>query len=262
MKASVVCRAVVVAMMLAGCAEKGPLAPDSRSSEFKATLAGPPPLARVYLLPTHSRGLFEDLDGRATFSIFPENSERGTRLGTTSKSSFLAFDIAPGNYDIAATADPLARVTKPFTFEAGKTYVLRPSFFRSAKELQGAGNVPPGMGFDEIPTTDARAAIATLDMASLTPEGKSFVDRTSVGDTKPTPAAARTAPAVAAPPVPAAVAAEPPAASLPAAPAHPSVDERFSEVQRKLKELKQLRQDGLITEQDYDEKRKAVLAAY
>lgn len=65
---------------------------------------------------------------------------------------------------------------------------------------------------------------------------------------------ATTAQTQAAPPVPAAA---PSASAAGPAPAQPAADSR---VQR-LRELEQMRKEGLITQQEYDEKRKAILSA-
>jgi hypothetical protein len=47
-----------------------------------------------------------------------------------------------------------------------------------------------------------------------------------------------------------------------AAPAMPSRDATFQATEQKLKDLRRLRQEGLITKEEYDAKRHAILDAY
>lgn len=244
----------LASLVCAGCAADVASPTDARSAQFKSTLAAPGEKARVYLLPTYSKGLFEDLDGRAVFAIFPEGGERGAKLGATTDASFLAFDIQPGSYGIQARGDdPLARVSKTFDFEAGKSYFLRPAFFRSAKELANdPAATQGGMDFDMVAPSDAAAELAGLDMATLTPEGDAFIHRTTRGRA---PLPAEQSPQA---PIPPAGAAAPSPSETPKSPA----GNDFTAIERKLQELKQLRDEGLITQEDYDSKRNAVLNAY
>ncbi len=273
MKPSFAAALILGALVLAGCAGTAPPPADPHSAEFKSNRGGPPGLARVYLLPTYSKGLFRDLEGRAAFAIFPEGSEHGARLGETSKGSFVAFDIGPGNYDLMAYGDdPLTRVTKPMEVEAGKAYFLRPAFFRAAKELSAnPAEIRGGMGFDQVPASDAAAELTQLEMASLNPEGRAFLDRTVAAERPrpgglPTPAAAVVPHPPTVQPVPPAPVAASPAAPMVSpqdtAPVKETAGDSFAVIERKLRELKQLRQQGLITQQDYDGKRKAILNAY
>lgn len=249
MKLSIFLAMVLGLLCLAGCVGDVPLQPDARSAQFKAQLSGPPEAARVYLLPTYSKGLFRDLNGRASFAIFSGGSDRGVRLGSTSKAYFLAFDVAPGRYDIQASGDDaFARMSKPFDFEAGKSYFLRPSFFRAAVEIpNGTLAVQRGITFDMLPASAAATELAGLDMAALTAEGQAFVKQT-FGSTS----------AVHAPPL--AVSAPPAASEQSVAPNN--AEDRYSAAQRKLRELKGLHAEGLITQEDYDSRRKAILDAY
>ncbi len=237
----------ILLTLVAGCADRAPEGNDPRAAEFKSRQAPPPRAARVYVLPTVSKGLFGDLDGKETIFIFPDASEQGTKLGATDKSRFVAFDIGPGRYDLLAkAADPLARVTEPFTFDAGKTYYLRPSFFRSAAELSSSGQ-KAGMTFDRLAAADGAQAVASLDMAQISQEGGTFLAQTFAR------------PAVVAP---APVASPPAGAAMPAAPPATAGSSAFSTVERKLRELKALRDEGLITPDQYAAKQKVILESY
>jgi len=255
----------LMALALGGCATSRPPASDPRAAEFKSSIAAPPGLARVYILPTFSKGLFTDLEGHARLAIFREGAELGAKLGVTSKTSFVAFDIGTGTYDILAYGDdPMTRVTRPIQLEAGKVYFLRPAFFRSVKEMGGPGlaNANGGMAVDTVDSTVAGPEIRQLAMAALDPEGEVFLQKTRQAIPAPAPSFMPVMPPMAAPmpasppplapPAPAAMTAAPPADS----------GDSFAVVERKLKEIKQLRHEGLITQPEYDAKRKAILNAY
>lgn len=262
----------LMALALGGCATSPrAVSSDPRAAEFKSSIAAPPGLARVYILPTFSKGLFTDLEGHARLAIFREGAELGAKLGVTGKTSFVAFDIGAGTYDILAYGDdPMTRVTRPIQLEAGKVYFLRPAFFRSVKEMGGPGlsNAPGlssangGMAVDTVDSAVAGPEIRQLAMAALDPEGEVFLQKTRQAIPAPAPSVMPVMPPVAtpmpasppplAPPAPAAMTAAPPADS----------GDSFAVIERKLKEIKQLRHEGLITQPEYDAKRKAILNAY
>ncbi|MDA8233169.1 MAG: hypothetical protein M0006_17700 [Magnetospirillum sp.] len=262
---------IAAVLAVAGCQSAVVPASPQQSAEFKTGIAAPAGLARVYVLPTRSKGLMTELNGHASVALFPDGSDRGALMGATSKDSFVAFDITPGTYDVLAYGDdPFAKTTHSLTFDAGKVYFLRPSFFRTAAEMPSNPDVgyrPTGMGFDDVPPDAARAEIGRLTMAALTPEGKAFLTRMAQARTAPAalPAAMPVAPppAPAAPVPQAAAPAAPPApAAAQTAPAPADAQATFATIERKLKELRRLRQENLITQDQYDAKRKALLDAY
>jgi hypothetical protein len=242
------CAAVVG---LGGCATRPAVAPSQAASAYRSDFTAPAGSARVYILPTQSKGMFVDLEGRADLLIFPEDSERGAELGSTAKTAFIAFDIAPGSYDLVAHgADSFSKITRLEAFESGRTYFLRPTFFRSAKDVTASGG-DTGMGFDEVPPAQGEAEIRSMSMVPLSHKAEDFLRQTyartggPAGAYQAAPAASYPAPAAAAPPAPSA----PPA-------------EVGETLESKLRTLQRLRHEGLITQPEYDAKRKALLEAY
>ncbi len=240
----------VAVVGLGGCATRHAAATSQAASAYASSFAAPDGSARVYILPTHSKGMFSDLGGRADLLIFPADSERGAELGSTATTAFIAFDIAPGDYDLVAHGgDSFSKVTRLESFAAGRTYFLRPTFFRSAKDLDaasgmdidaasGSDQAKTGMGFDVVDPATAEAEIGRLAMVRIPPLGAAFLRQTYPG--------------VAAP---AAAAAPPPQAQ----PAPAPVD---ATLEGKLRTLQRLRDEGLITQPEYDSKRQALLDAY
>jgi len=257
--------AVSAAFVVGACAAPLPTA-DSQTArsqaagEFKTHIAALPDSARVYILPTLSKGMFTDPEGRAGFAIFHDGSEKGAPLGWTARTTFVAFDIAPGTYDLMAYADgAFTKFTKSLTFEAGAVYFYRPAFFRSAKELAPAGSSLAAqgnsMGFDPVASAIGGSEIQSMDMAALKPEGQTFLAQARV----------RPIPAQYAYPPPQYIPAASPPAPAPAAvatPAPAAADATFRVVEQKLKDLRRLRQEGLITKDEYDAKRRTILDVY
>ncbi len=232
---------------LGGCATPSAVATVQAASAYTSTFAAPAGSARVYILPTQSKGMFVDLEGRAEILIFGEDSERGAELGATARTSFIAFDVAPGDYDLVAHgADSFSKFTRLESFAAGRTYFLRPTFFRSAKDVTASAET--GMGFDVVDPAAAEAEIRPMSMVRIPRQGEDFLRRTY----------ARTA----VPAVPVAAAPPPPPAAPAAASAPPPPAPAGATLEDKLKTLQRLRHEGLITEPEYDAKRKALLDAY
>ncbi len=260
------------ALLVAGCSSPPERLAGPQTPLSQASFAPSPGAARVYILPTHSQGLFSDADGRARISIFPADKERGVTLGSTTANRFLAFDIAPGSYDLVAHgSDPFSKVEQPLDVAAGKTYFLRPVFFRTANDLREHGAT--GMGFDPIPADQAEAEANHFTMAPLTEKGATFLRQTM---TPPQPVAqpapstmaqpapmmmAQPAPMMMAQPAPstvaqpAFVAPQPQAAPVPPAASSGTLEE-------KLRVLQRLYREGLISKSDLDAKRKALLDAF
>ena len=236
------------ALLVAGCSSPPERLAGPQTPLSQASFAPSPGAARVYILPTHSQGLFSDADGRARISIFPADKERGVTLGSTTANRFLAFDIAPGSYDLVAHgSDPFSKVEQPLDVAAGKTYFLRPVFFRTANDLREHGAT--GMGFDPIPADQAEAEANHFTMAPLTEKGATFLRQTM---TPPQPVA-QPAPSTVA--QPAFVAPQPQAAPVPPAASSGTLEE-------KLRVLQRLYREGLISKSDLDAKRKALLDAF
>jgi hypothetical protein len=240
---------VTMAAMLAvlgGCAhERSTPAASDKAQEYRTAVAARPGMARIYVLPTYSKGLYSDLNGRATISIYPDGSSRGVRLASTARSMFVAFDIAPGPYDMVASAEvSIERVTKSLIAAPDTTYFLRPTFYRSAKDVPAdPSQAMPGLGFDMVDPDDGRMEIQRMTMAAITPESEAFLARTMGVKTS--------APTAAAPP-----------AALPAPVVTAPSSSNFATVEQKLKDLQKLKNEGLITQQDYDERRRSILNAY
>ena len=274
-----------VAVVVGACSSPPPAVNSAATAEFKRTVAAPADSARVYILPTLSKGMFTDPEGRAGIAIFNDGSERGAPLAWTAKQTFVAFDIPPGTYDLMAYTDgSFTKFTKSMTFANGSVSFLRPTFFRSARELSAAGSgaAAPnnGMGFEPVPLAIGVDEIGGMAMAELAPEGQAFLAQAR---TRPSPPqsvhppagpaqpAAPYAPPPAQPPVTPPVVAPPtvvpppvpvPAAVPPAPPVVAPLDNQFRVVEQKLKDLRRLRQEGLITKEEYDGKRRAILDAY
>ena len=197
-------------------------------------------MARIYILPTLSMGMFTDLDGIAGIGIFRDGSEKGAPLGTTTRSTFVAFDLPPGTYDLMAYNGPVTKFTKSMTFASDTVYFLRPAFFRSSKDLSkvgsGAESAGNGMMFEPVSLAAGSAEIQRMDMAPLRPRGQAFLTQAA---TQLIPAPAYVAPAN--PPVP---------------------DTSFHTVEQKLADLQKLYREGLISQTEYDSKRQAILNAY
>lgn len=142
-------------------------------------------LARIYILPTHSKGLYSDLNGQAAISLYPDGSNRGTGLGSTTASGFIAFDIGPGNYDLVASSEGgLSKAQKSLTFAPDTVYFLRPAFYRSANELpKDPSQAVPGFSFDVVPPDAAKSEIQRLNVLALRPETEAFLSRTYAGST-------------------------------------------------------------------------------
>ncbi|MBF0561380.1 MAG: SHOCT domain-containing protein [Alphaproteobacteria bacterium] len=240
---------ILTILAVAACESPAPVVDNPASADFKSNLAGHANTARVYILPTFSKSLFTDPQGRAGVVIFAEGDEKhGVLLGQTSKTSFIGFDIAAGNYDIMATGDdPLTKSLKSFSFTPNTAYYMRPVFFRSAVDIarsatpQGSPQ-DSGMSFEMIEAAAARTEISGLSMASLTPEGEAFLHRYPLS--KRAAEVPVAAPALSAPPPP-----------IPAAPVGGGVEQKLEQLQR-------LYQKNLITQQEYDGKRKVLLDAF
>ena len=233
--------------LLGGCAHDRPVpAPSDKSQEYRSNMTPPPGQGRVYVLPTYSKGLYSDLKGEAAIAIFPDASNRGVRLASTTHSMFVAFDIAPGTYDLEATGEAgVARVTKSLVVAAGSTYFLRPVFYRSARDIPtDLSQTTPGLGFDDVNPDVARMQIQRMTMAALSSSGQAFLDKTmGAGAQAPT-----VAPVVQGQPAPTVV-------PVP-------TQNNFQIVEEKLRNLQKLRDEGLITQQDYDERRRSILNAF
>ena len=295
-------RWLVASVAIAGaCSSQPPAADPQAAAEFKSHIAAPSGSARVYILPTLSKAMYSDPEGRAAIAIFNDGSEKGAPLAWTAKDTFVAFDIAPGTYSLmASTEGPFAKFTQSTTFENGTVYFLRPTFFISARDLAsggaGAAAQGAGMGFEPVPFAVGNGEIQSMDMAALHSEGRTFLAQAQARlappavanppqtqpirpvvsvpalpppAAEPPPPAATAAPAAAAPAVAAPVAARAPAPApapaavpAPASPAAAPADTTFRVVEQKLKDLRRLREEGLITKEDYDAKRRAILDAY
>ena len=235
---------LAAALMVGACTRPPPKMIAAETADFKTNVSAPAGAARVYILPTLSKGLFTDLDGRAGITIFAENSEKGAPLAWTSKSTFVAFDIAPGTYDVMAySTSSILKFTKALTFNAGNVYFYRPTFFRSEKDLSAKGSGPDsvnnGMNFEPVPAEAGRAEIHRMDMSALKAEGQNFLAMTRAGGM-------------------------PPRYAVPAQTYYPQPlpDTGFKTVEQKLSDLQQLYNKKLITKEDYDAKRQAILNAY
>lgn len=252
---------LAASLPLAACSHRSPVAPVQATSAYQTNFEAPSGLARVYILPTHSKGIYSDLDGRAELSIFPESSERGALLGATGRTTFIAFDIAPGGYDlIAKGGDAFSKINRFEEFSAGGVYFLRPTFFRTAKDLASA-TADAGMGFDEVAPADAKAEIRGMAMVQLSAKTEEFLHRTYARPVMP----------AAVPAAPMAAPANPPSASVTAQPAPPPAATDLPSgaslpagegLEQKLRTLQRLRQQGLITAAEYEAKRKALIDAY
>jgi len=220
------------AMALCGCAGSSASNHISdKTAVYRNAQNAPIGLARVYILPTRSKGMFNDLNGGATISIYPGAANHGAKLGSTSGTGFIAFDIAPGDYDMVATADGgLSKAEKSFTLHSDTVYYLRPAFYRAAVELpKDSSRVPPGFTFDVVPADNARAEVQRLNMIALRPEAEAYLTHTY---------------------------------TAPAATPQPSGPSSFSSLEEKLRDLKRLREENLITQDDYDERRRTLLQTY
>ena len=227
------CITVLLIASIAGCSgSTNRVAISERSNDFRSTITPPAGSARVYVLPTLSKGLYSDLEGRAAIVIYHDGSNHGAGLGATNRNTFVAFDIAPGSYDLAAYADnTFSRVTRSMTFAADTVYVLRPVFFRSAQDMPAKPTqVKAGLGFDSVPMEIARAEISRMSMAAQRPTGVEFLAHTYT-DSRQTPPA-------------------------------PSSAGGVDMIERKLRDLQKLLDDGLITQAEYTQRRKAVLDEY
>ncbi len=257
------------ALLTAGCSTPPERPASAQTSAYLSSFAPPPGEARVYILPTHSQGLFSEADGHARISLFPADKERGVVLGSTAADRFLAFDIAPGSYDLVAHGnDPFSKVEQPLDVAAGKTYFLRPVFFRTTQDLHATGST--GMGFDPIPAEQAEAEVSHFGMAPLTEKATDFLRQTLTPAAQPM---ARPAPAPVYAPAPAVAAPAPAYAPAPApayAPAQPAPQTTASPpppvaggtLEEKLRVLQHLYQQGLISKSDLEVKRKALLDAF
>lgn len=238
---------VAAVLLVSGCAHPPPKVVSPATSEFKTNVMAPAGLARVYILPTLSKGMYSDLEGRAGIAIFYDGSEKGAPLAWTAKSTFIGFDITPGTYDLLAyTSSTVTKFTKSLTFESGAVYFLRPTFFRSMKDLSTSGSGTSassnGMTFEPVPAAVGRAEIQRMDMSNLRTEGQNFLAQAQA---RRMPAQQTAAPVY----IPAPVVSQPP-------------DTDFKGVEQKLMELRQLFQKGLITKEDYDAKRQGILNVY
>ncbi len=259
-----------VAMTVAGCASPKVGAVSPLTGAYLSHFAPPPGEGRVYILPTRSKGLFNDSNGRADLAIFPADSDHGAPLGATGSDRFVAFDVGPGSYDLVAHGgDAFSRITAPLDVEAGTVYFLRPIFFRSTEGTdKGAA---PGMTFDPVPPAEAEAELSHMSMAETPAKGEAFLRKTLAVAAVSVPAAVpAAAPAGVARPLAAPVAAAPatqqaapaplpPAAAAPAPSAVPAAGVSLEE---KLRVLQRLFHEGLISKADLDAKRKALLEAF
>lgn len=244
-KKSITLIMAMVLPLLGACTHsRSAAAPSDQASEYRDNVAAKPGMARVYVLPTFSKGLYSDLNGQATISLYPDGSNRGVRLASTSNTMFVGFDLGPGTYDLVATGEVgIEQVSKSLVASPNTVYFLRPTFYRSAKDMpKNPAETQPGLGFDGVDPEVGRAEIQHLHMAVLSRQGQAYLAKTMGG-------VALSAPPVVAPPV------------MPQSP--PTfVAPTFVTVEQKLKDLQKLKNEGLITQQDYDERRRAVLNAY
>ncbi len=276
--------AVCAAALMTGCSTAVVPAGPAQAAALAQNAPLPAGAARVYVLPTHSSSLYGRLNGRATVALFQLGFSHGVTVGSTNAHTYVVFDIGAGSYDLRAEADPISKVTKTMTFVAGQTYYLRPTFFRSGDNLKW-GQPLKNMALEPVPAATARAEIAKMRMSAIPAEGKIFLARTlaphpqgygyngtmpysympspPVAPTagpapaaQPTPAAAAPVPAPAPQPAPQAVAPRP-AAQTPAA-----VKTESTVLEEKLRALKSMEKQGLITRQEFDAKRKSLLGAY
>jgi len=213
-----------LAITVTACASPPPQPSSPATAAFAADMAAPPGRARVYILPTLSKTIYSDPEGRAGIAIRDDGD--GARLAWTGQTTFVAFDLPPGRYTLMADAEgAFAHFARSLRFAAGTVYFLRPTFFASTADLT-QGNAKGGMDFEPVAPVVGRAEVRRMDMAALTAEGQAFL------------AQVRSAP--------------PPGTSL-------MPDTSLATVERKLRELRQLHQDGLITTEEFDAKRRAIL---
>jgi hypothetical protein len=228
---------LLLLLTVGACTTPPRKAVSQASADYRANIAAPAGMARIYILPTLSKGLYTDLEGRAGIGIFKDGSEKGAPLGWTDQSTFVAFDIPAGTYDLMAYTNlSLTRFTKSMTFAPGNVYFYRPTFFRSAKDLSkngsGMDSVNNGMTFEAVAPAAGRADIQRMDMAVLRKEGQNFLNQAGVTQYQ----------AVQPPPV--------------------SHENDFSTVEQKLGDLQKFYQKGLITKEEYDAKRQTILNTY
>jgi len=255
--------AILLALAVCACAAPPPIASSPAASEFRSNVAAPSGLARVYVLPTLSKGMFTDPEGRAGIGIFNDGSDKGAPLAWTAKSVFVAFDLPPGTYSLMAYTDgTFTKFSTSMTFDAGTVYFLRPTFFASAKDVAAAGGVKsPGMHFEALTVAAGSREIQGMEMAALRPEGQAFLAQAGARSAPPqAPYATSTQVQPAVQAAPATHPAQPAPAAMPAQ-ATPEAAP-FAVIERKLKDLRRLRQEGLITKEEYESKRRAVLDAY
>ncbi|MEI7606131.1 MAG: SHOCT domain-containing protein [Rhodospirillaceae bacterium] len=248
---------IIAAALLSGCANNQKAA-ESIDSNYKTVLTPPPGLARVYVFSPMKPTML--MSFTANGSVYVGASEATSfKAGETSAFRFVAFDARPGNLYIkwSSGGGEATSQAKTFQLTSGQTLLLQPMNTASslnsvpmlglvgalANAAIAAGTTPEG-NFTYLTVEQAQDLMKDKSVVSILPEASSYVQQGVAANassgklnlTKQTESIESERVGV-----------------------QPSQVDTSGSSESQLTQLKRLKDKGLITKADYDEKKKQIL---
>ena len=234
--------AMLALSFLCGCATKLP--PDL-DTHYKTTQSPPHGFARVYVFPGKIHSIFGETSAFYAVHAGPSDNNQAV-VGSASGNNFVGFDARPGNISIRCEGAGSVSEAGMFTLADGQTLRLQPVQETSSTVLFGvlgaiakAAMTPDG-NFRTIESAEASTLMSTRTLAPISSEARAFFVQASSSPIAP-------------PAVPLSSAAP---SALPSA---KNSAQTGGNIEAQLKELRSLNSKGLITQSEYDAKRKQLL---
>lgn len=153
-------------------------------ASFKGDVVGHPGVARIYVLPIYKHSsLFGTIPMTGKILVRGTGDRKGIAVGRTDKNHFIAFDLAPGDYEILSVPDVRqeSSSTNLFHFSGGEVVILRPIAHSNGSELGllglGLASLAAGESpqYEFVSADKAKFEISSLHMAPLAEAAQPYV---------------------------------------------------------------------------------------